>query len=164
MDYEYDGEEPYETRVMWGRIAVYAVSLILAFLLGSCVGGDGASDAEVTELREQVADLAERNEVLEQQIAAVGASNAERPRISPTDEPTDSAEDGTGAPEGDGEGTESPAAEDETRTYTVEPGDTLTAIAQKMYGDSTKFDLIAEANDLESQLVVGQELIIPPAN
>ncbi len=162
MDYEYDGGEPYETRVLWGRIAVYAVSLILMFVLGSCVGGGGASEAELSELRTQVAELSQRNEELEQQIAAVGAGNAERPRISPTDEPTTAPEDGASPAAGDG--TENPAGEGETRTYTVQPGDTLTSIAQQMYGDSTKFNIIAEANDIESQLVVGQELIIPPAN
>jgi nucleoid-associated protein YgaU len=49
----------------------------------------------------------------------------------------------------------------DARTYEVQPGDTLTAIAARMYGDPQKFPLIADANVLDGQLEVGQELVIP---
>jgi nucleoid-associated protein YgaU len=160
MDYEYDGDEPYESRILWGRVGVYAASLLLMFLLGSCVGGRGeASEAEVAALREEVAELTEQNILLEEQIAALGSGAAaadDRPRISETDEEDPAAE-------GEDEAADGEAGAGETRTYEVQSGDTLTSIAQRMYGDSTKFGLIADANDLDGQLVVGQELIIPPA-
>jgi nucleoid-associated protein YgaU len=157
MDYEYDSDEPYESRVLWGRVGVYAASLLLMFMLGSCVGGRGGIDeAQVEALDAEVTALREANRDLEAQIAAMGnTGDAERPRIS------EGEEEG----EGDGEdvATEGEAGSGETRTYEVQSGDTLTSIAQRMYGDSTKFSLIADANDLDGQLVVGQELIIPPA-
>ncbi|HWH32045.1 MAG TPA: LysM domain-containing protein, partial [Egibacteraceae bacterium] len=51
-------------------------------------------------------------------------------------------------------------------TYTVKSGDTLISIAQDVYGDGTKFNLIADANgiDKNNKLRVGQELQIPPAD
>jgi nucleoid-associated protein YgaU len=50
------------------------------------------------------------------------------------------------------------------QTYVVRPGDTLFSIAQEVYGDGQKFDLIAQANgiDQNNKLRVGQELVIPP--
>ncbi len=48
-------------------------------------------------------------------------------------------------------------------TYVVEPGDNLSLIAEKVYGDATLFPLIQEANNLDpSQLAVGQRLVVPP--
>jgi nucleoid-associated protein YgaU len=160
MDYEYEGEEPYESRVLWGRVGVYAGSLLLVFILGSCIGGGGASESEVLELRRQVRTLHADNERLEQTIAAQGAAGADpgAPRISVPDEngtegtePAEDSTDAAGTPDASG-----------NRTYQVQSGDTLSAIAQRVYGDSQKFTLIQQANDLDGQLVVGQELIIPP--
>ncbi len=50
------------------------------------------------------------------------------------------------------------------RTYTVQPGDTLGAIARTMYGSATKYPLIAEANRITDprRIWVGQVLTIPP--
>lgn len=161
MDYEYDSDEPYESRVLWGRVGVYGASLLLMFLLGSCVGGRGeASEAEVAALKEEVAELTRQNTMLEDQIAAMGSSASaadDRPRIST--EETEAPVEGEEAEATEG----AVAGSGETRTYEVQSGDTLTSIAQRMYGDSQKFGLIADANDLDGQLVVGQELIIPPA-
>jgi nucleoid-associated protein YgaU len=162
MDYEYDGEEPYESRVLWGRVGAYAASLLVVFILGTMWGGRGsASESEVVELNRQVAELTQENVELRSSLDAASAdgSTTEPPRIST---PEDDAEDvADGAPEGE-DGTGSAAGSGETRTYEVQSGDTLTGIAQRMYGDPQKFPLIAEANDLDAQLVVGQELIIPP--
>ena len=51
-------------------------------------------------------------------------------------------------------------------SYTVKAGDTLSMIAEKFYGDASKFNLIYEANkdQLSSadEIKVGQELKIPP--
>jgi len=47
--------------------------------------------------------------------------------------------------------------------YMVQPGDTLGKIANRFYGDSSKYTLIAEANHLQNpnQIQVGRELTIP---
>ena len=58
-----------------------------------------------------------------------------------------------------------PQSEASGRTYTVESGDTLWAIAEKMYGSGGKYMKIFEANTslLESpdKIFPGQELVIP---
>jgi hypothetical protein len=56
-----------------------------------------------------------------------------------------------------------PAAGTE-RTYTVVPGDNPWLIAQKVYGNGSKYPLILSANGLteQSRLTVGTVLIIPP--
>jgi LysM repeat protein len=47
--------------------------------------------------------------------------------------------------------------------YTVAAGDTLSAIAQRFYGDATLFPIIAQANGIADadQISVGQQLVIP---
>lgn len=49
------------------------------------------------------------------------------------------------------------------QTYTVKSGDTLRGIALKFYGDSSKFNIIQEANDISnpSLISVGQVFKIP---
>ena len=48
-------------------------------------------------------------------------------------------------------------------SYTVQPGDTLSKIARKVYGDGRKYPLIQKANNLSdpSKIHVGQVLVIP---
>jgi len=50
------------------------------------------------------------------------------------------------------------------RIYTVQPGDTLSAIARAMYGNAAKYPLIADANHITDprRIWVGQVLTIPP--
>jgi nucleoid-associated protein YgaU len=52
-----------------------------------------------------------------------------------------------------------------TRTYTVKPGDTLSKIAQEVYGSANEYNRIFEANrdKLQSadKIQPGQELVIP---
>ena len=54
---------------------------------------------------------------------------------------------------------------DEGRTYTVEAGDTLWAISQKVYGSGGKYMKIYEANtsllDSPDKIFPGQKLVIP---
>ena len=49
-------------------------------------------------------------------------------------------------------------------TYTVQPGDTLSKIAGKVYGNTRQYPLIQKANALTdpSRIQVGQVLVIPP--
>ena len=51
------------------------------------------------------------------------------------------------------------------RTYTVQPGDTLSKIAKQFYGDANQYNRIFEANRDKLQnpdkIQVGQELAIP---
>jgi LysM repeat protein len=48
-------------------------------------------------------------------------------------------------------------------TYKVQSGDTLGRIAQKFYGDASKYPLIQKANNLTGgNIWVGQTLVIPP--
>jgi nucleoid-associated protein YgaU len=164
---------------------VYAGSLLLMFALGSCAGGrDQAPPPELGALQAELAEVSVEAEMLRQELAAVRSGGTTEDDLSRTSPP---AEGGAGAaPEvptaetsttGEDEvpvGTEvaeadpappAPEAVEEiaadARTYEVQPGDTLTAIAARMYGDPQKFPLIADANVLDGQLEVGQELVIP---
>jgi nucleoid-associated protein YgaU len=59
-----------------------------------------------------------------------------------------------------------PAATPEAVFYTVQKGDTLSAIAKKQYGDASKYNAIFEANkpmlDHPDKIYPGQVLRIPP--
>jgi nucleoid-associated protein YgaU len=152
MDPEYEFEDDYAPRVLWGRLAFFAVALLLAFFLGRCTKSAGVSQAEYNEAQQQVVDLTTQNTVLSQQLEAAGGGEAEpgEGEDDATEEPD--GEDETGGEVGEGE------------RYTVQSGDTLTRIAEQFYGDPRKFDLIVDANNLDSAtgLRVGQELVIPP--
>ncbi|OBH05564.1 MULTISPECIES: LysM peptidoglycan-binding domain-containing protein [unclassified Mycobacterium] len=60
---------------------------------------------------------------------------------------------------------EEPAVPEEpaVRTYTVEPGDSLWAIAERFYGDGSKFQVIADASGVPNPDLIqpGQVLTIP---
>jgi nucleoid-associated protein YgaU len=139
----YEDEVDYGGRVLWGRVAVFGGALLLMFLLGRCSAPSGVPASDLQEANARISALAEENEQLRQQLVAAAAST-----------PPEQVET---------EGTSSGQA---TRTYTVRSGDTLISIAQDVYGDGTKFGLIAEANaiDENNKLRVGQELVIPPAD
>lgn len=51
------------------------------------------------------------------------------------------------------------------QTYTVQPGDNLSKISKRFYGDANKYMTIAKANNMEDpdKIKVGQELLIPAA-
>jgi len=61
------------------------------------------------------------------------------------------------------EATEEPAPEPAVRTYTVESGDSLWAIAERFYGDGSKFQVIADASGIPNPDLIqpGQVLTIP---
>lgn len=155
MDHDYDVEDDYAPRLLWGRLVFFVIALLLAFLLGRCTKATGVSEADFNAQQVELMELAEENEVLRQQLTAAGAAEDEE------------AEEDNGEDGGEEEATEEPDDDGEVadgETYTVQPGDTLTRIAQQFYDDPRKFDLIVDANNLDSgtQLRVGQELIIPP--
>jgi len=60
-----------------------------------------------------------------------------------------------------------PVAAPATQIYTVQPGDTLSKIAKKVYGDANAYMKIFEANTNQlndpNKIRAGQELVIPPA-
>ena len=51
----------------------------------------------------------------------------------------------------------------EPQHYTVEPGDTLSAIARRFYGDAGAYHRIAEANGIANPNLIhpGQQLVVP---
>jgi nucleoid-associated protein YgaU len=55
------------------------------------------------------------------------------------------------------------APEPEVRTYTVESGDSLWAIAERFYGDGSKYQVIADASGIPNPDLIqpGQVLTIP---
>ena len=136
----YDDHMDYGGRVLWGRVGVLGGALVLMFLLGRCTAPEGVPPNDLAAANAQITELEAQNDQLSDQIAALSAQ-------APADEASE---------------------EEDTRagwdTYTVKSGDTLISIAQDVYGDGTKFNLIAEANgiDKNNKLRVGQELQIPP--
>ncbi len=61
------------------------------------------------------------------------------------------------------EAAEEPAPEPAARTYTVESGDSLWAIAERFYGDGSKYQAIADASGIPDPDLIqpGQVLTIP---
>lgn len=79
----------------------------------------------------------------------------EAPQVTPA------AEEPTPAPAPGPE--PAPEPEPATRTYTVESGDTLWAIAERFYGDGSKYQAIADASGISNPDLIqpGQVLTIP---
>ncbi len=67
------------------------------------------------------------------------------------------------APEPEAEPAPPPPPAPEPRTYTVEPGDTLWAIAERFYGDGNRYQEIANASGIPNPDLInpGQVLTIP---
>lgn len=160
MDHDYELEDDYAPRILWGRIAFFVLAVILAFAVGRCTKSAGVSEAAYNEERQKVQELASENTVLQQQLESAAAAGNEGGNGGGGNNDGGGNEDG-----GEEQATE--AAPDEPvgegERYTVQSGDTLTRIAEQFYDDPRKFDLIVDANNLDSStsLRVGQELIIP---
>lgn len=145
-DYADEAEQP--ARVVWGRVVALVALLVLGFLFGRWTAPEGTDADRVTDLQAQNAAAQEEIAALEEQLtqerALIAVETAE-PAATPT--------------------TQEPAAETgKRRIYVVKSGDTLLAIAQKVYGDSSMDDLIAEANEIDNprDLRPGDRLVIPP--
>lgn len=160
-DWEYADErsESAPINILWGRVAVLGGAIVLAFLIGRMTGGGGGVPAaELEAARDRVATLEQDNQTLndrlaatEQELTDARSQLAAAPVEAPEAAPADPAAEGDQSNEIKGE------------TYVVEPGDTLTTLAERFYGDASLDDYLAEVNNISdpTALSVGQELIIP---
>ena len=114
---------------------------------------DVISDSQLAQLRSSGAQLVQRiaGEPASAQKTLDGLAEAGR-RFQATSEPA-------GKPP-------EPKPSPEPRTYTVQPGDTLSVISKQMYGQSSLWQIIFEANrnmlSDPSRIRPGQVLVIPP--
>lgn len=168
-EYGYDDGRPPTDRILWGRVAVLGVVLLLAFVLGRCSAGASDDDGdEVTDLQEQVQTLLDENADLQASLDARSAGGATDTDDSDGADDTQGDEGDTDG-EGDADADSGQDAEDaddaeDGRRYEVQEGDYLYGIAEEVYGDGSKYDLIVEANGLsqDEPLRPGQVLEIPP--
>lgn len=162
MEYDYEHEDDYAPRILWGRVALLVLGLLLAGVVGYCTAPDGASESDLQEERARVMELSSEVAQLRQQLDAQRANQGQRQGQrkgqgggqQATEDGTESEQAGDDQDEVSGEG----------QTYVVQEGDTLVGIAEQFYGDAGKFEIIADANNLtqDTPLQAGQELVIPP--
>lgn len=122
-----------------------------------------ASRSRISQLEQQVATLQAENEALRLGTPFVPA----RPATPAIGFPAPAAPAPvTVGPTVPAPVAPAPSAPARPRVYTVVAGDTLSKIAQKMYGDGTKTERIYQANRgklrSENSLQAGQTLIVPP--
>lgn len=165
MDYEYDGvEDEFGGRILWGRIGILGVALLFMFAFGRCTAGGGVAQEDFDLLaseREQLATENAQQEALIQDLQDRIEDFASQSGGQTTTTPTPGATQGTTVPTPGATGT--PAAGPvEGSTYVVQEGDTLSGIAEAVYGDPQLFQIIADANGITEGLTIGQTLTIPP--
>jgi nucleoid-associated protein YgaU len=124
----------------WNRRLVVPASLAFSLIAAACGGGTAAQPTPTP-------------------AATVGVTKPSVPL--PAASPSPSPSPAVLSPAA----TATPAGAE--RTYTVEAGDTLASIAQKMYGDSTQWRKIYDANrsaigDTPDAVKIGTQLRIPP--
>lgn len=163
MDFEYDGADDLGGRILWGRVIALGFAILLMFFFGRCTAGGGVDIAEHEALQEQlaseqdqVASLQANVGTLQQTIVDLNAQIASLQGGStitgdPATDTTTGTETDTGAGAVPGQ------------VYVVQPGDTLSDIADAVYGNPLQFGVIAQANGIteSNPLQVGQELTIP---
>jgi hypothetical protein len=121
---------------------------------------ENISDSQLTQLRLGGAVLVQRiaGAPAMAQITLDELVQAERRFLKTSDQSSETDESETGS--------DANPDDDQERTYTVQPGDTLSVIARQVYGQSTLWRLIFEANrDTLSEpgrIYPGQVLKIPP--
>lgn len=172
-EYEYDDGADYGGRVLWARIIVFAIIALSVFVLGRCTKGSGVDQAELAQVTADRDTLRDANDRLESTVEELNARIRELTSQQSTGAGTGTPGTGTpGTPASPG-GTPGPTTPSDAasgpapvggETYVVQPGDTLSGIANQVYGDPTKFGLIAQANGItdSNPLQVGQSLTIPP--
>ena len=103
-------EEAATTRILWVRIIVLVVFLVAAFGAGFLLAPRESTDARVGDLQAELAQSEQNSQQLEDAQAQVAELEAAAtPDTTATQSP-------------------SPPEEAKTRTYTVQPGDTLQGI------------------------------------
>ncbi|MEM1081028.1 MAG: LysM peptidoglycan-binding domain-containing protein [Pseudomonadota bacterium] len=139
--------------------------------------GRVSSEQDKTKLLETARNCKGVNSIddrLKVEVEATEPPPVIEPDHAPEPAPADNAEDATP----NAAGTEdSPASTDQhssdasadtTTVHTVQPGDTLSAIAKQYYGDASQYMIIFEANqpplDDPNTIFPGQELKIPSMN
>lgn len=157
-------------RILWGRIAILAGVLLLAFVVGRLTAGGDVAVGETTSQR--IEQLTKDLEQTRAELDAARAGGIDAASSDDSDSAVDPAEPapaepGTAEPEAQAPEEPQPEAEPaapESITYTVVPGDYMYGVAEKVYGNGRLWRTIAEANDLGPQAVInpGQTLIIPP--
>jgi nucleoid-associated protein YgaU len=148
-------EEAVHTRILWVRIAALVAFLAAAFIAGFLLAPRESSDARVGDLEARLAQSEENSQQLEAQVAdarqqlvdAQAQLEELQAAAAPDPPPNDNP----------------PSREERTRTYTVQPGDTLQEIAVDYYGDVDYDDFLAEFNGIAdtTELPVGFDLEIP---
>jgi nucleoid-associated protein YgaU len=146
-DWDYEDEPRAQMpKILWGRVVALGAVLLLAFFLGRATAPEGIPEERLTQLQSDNADLRAENQDLQDELD-------QRPATTqlPTPTPSD---------------TQSPTGNVDTQIYTVKSGDTLVGIAQRLYGDPSFADCIADENGMGSDttLRTGDQLVIPPEN
>ncbi|MDQ3783753.1 MAG: LysM peptidoglycan-binding domain-containing protein [Actinomycetota bacterium] len=175
---EWDRSSP-PVKVLWGRVAALAVTIIAAYLIGRAAGPQGVPVEELGRAQTELAAARERITELETRLEETTSPENARPALPPDAQGADEAPEpqaqasldangAEGAPATGREPTEGPQAlpaqAESVRTYVVEDGDSLNTIARDFYGDASLVGLIAEANNITArgQIRVGQKLELPP--
>lgn len=158
-DWDYDGEPGQHNAptILWGRVAVLAAAILLAFLVGRMTAGGGVPEEDLDRVRAERDDAQAQVTELEGQVTDLQTQleTAQGEETPPPDDQQTPAADGEEDPNAD------------FTTYTVQANDTLQAIAEEVYCDPRAFDGIADANPTDvgpppNYIVsVGAELIIP---
>lgn len=113
----------------------------------------------------EIPDEAARREILDVLAGAGGIGAVQDNMVVATPARTGSTEPEPAPVDKPVEAPDVPGPESDARTYTVQSGDTLWKIAERMYGNGSKYMRIFEANtDLlehPDRIFPGQELVIP---
>jgi nucleoid-associated protein YgaU len=150
------------------------ISLSLALLLAGSVAVSGCSLAGGTPSADEGTPTAVTVPTLSapstSRAGTPGSGAARTPGAAATRTSGASATSGsaapTSAPASDGDGGATTGGGGEGKIYVVEEGDTLAVIADKVYGDGSKWQQIYEANkdvigDSPDSLSIGMKLEIP---
>ena len=168
-------------KVLWGRVAALAATIIAAYLLGRVTAPDGVPAESLVRAETELAAAKQRVTELETRLAETTSPESARTVPAPAEqgaeEPTSAAPEdrrdetdagdapATGAGIPPDEGAEAPGSRpNSAETYVVKEGDSLNTIAREFYGDASLVGLIAEANNITArgQIRVGQKLDLPP--
>jgi nucleoid-associated protein YgaU len=111
-------------------------------------------EKQIEELESKVTDLTEQNSYLTSQISLLQNSTGSNNEIQ-SDETSEQTSEGE---------TSEDTTTGKNEKYIVQSGDSLYKIAQKVYGDGSRYSDILKANGMTEDnisLAVGDELIIP---